>query len=315
MDFTCPIFTAKKWGNPEGKPVLCLHGWLDNACSFDGLAPLFPNDKFQFLAIDIQGHGFSTHYPAGMTYRFSDSLTTLRFVKEHFGWDKFTIMGHSMGAAVTIWYASIFSEDVDRIISLDLVNVGPITLEKHPKKSKNSILTGVEVFKKLEGAKVPKYVYIDAVARAYMANQFAHGNDSITQASVETLMKRGLIEVEGTNKVTWSADLRLRVPATFNALEEQVMFYSSNIKCPMLLLKTTGSHWYMQEEIAKRIIKTYMNHNPNFEMHKVEGGHHVHMDEPQKVIDLVNPFLLKTEFHVEDESKKDKQENFPLDLF
>ena len=148
-----------------------------------------------------------------------------------------------------------------------------------------------------------------------MANQFAHGQDSITQKGVETLMKRGLLEIEGSDKVTWSADLRLRVPATFNALEEQVIHYATNIKCPMLLLKASGSHWYMQEEIAKRIIKTYMNHNPNFEMHKVKGGHHVHLDEPKKVIDLVNPFLLKTDFQIEDESKKDKQENFPMDLF
>ena len=164
-------------------------------------------------------------------------------------------------------------------------------------------------------SQISNFCLTDAVARAYMANQFAHGQDSITQNGVETLMKRGLIEIEGSDKVTWSADLRLRVPATFNALEEQVEHYATNIKCPMLLLKASGSHWYMQEEIAKRIIKTYMNHNPNFEMHKVQGGHHVHLDEPQKVIDLVNPFLLKTDFQIEDESKKDKQENFPMDLF
>ena len=156
-------FSAKKWGNPDGTPVLCLHGWLDNACSFDGLAPLLPNDKYQFLAIDLPGHGFSSHYPPGMTYRFSDTFTTLRYVKEHLSLDKFTLMGHSMGAAVSIWYASIFTEDVEKIISLDLVNVGPITLEKHPKKSKSSILSGVETFKKLHGRGVPTYDYIGTV--------------------------------------------------------------------------------------------------------------------------------------------------------
>ena len=293
--------------------MLCLHGWLDNACSFDGLAPLLPNDKFNFLAMDLPGHGYSSHFPPGMTYRFSDSFTAIRYAKEHLNWDRFALVGHSMGSAVSIWYSAIFPEEVDRIISLDLVNVGPITLEKHVKKSKSSVLTGVETFKKLHGRKVPKYEYIDAVARAFMANQFAHGQDSITQESVETLMKRGLEEVG--DKVTWRADLRLRVPATFNALEEQVEHYATNIKCPMLLLKASKSHWYMQEEIAKRILKVYMNHNPNFEMHKIEGGHHVHLNEPQKVIGLINEFLLKTDFQIEDEEKKDKQENFPLDLF
>ena len=313
MKFNKFYFTAKQWGNPQGFPVLCLHGWLDNACSFDGLAPLLPNDKFNFLAVDLPGHGFSSHFPPGMTYRFSDSFTAIRYVKEHLELDKFSLVGHSMGSAVAIWYSAIFPEEVDRIISLDLVNVGPITLEKHVKKSKSSVLTGVETFKKLHGAKVPTYEYIDAVARAFMANQFAHGQDSITQESVEILMKRGLEEVG--DKVTWRADLRLRVPATFNALEEQVEHYATNIKCPMLLLKATKSHWYMQEEIAKRILKVYMNHNPNFQMHKIEGGHHVLLREPQKVIELINEFLLKTDFQIEDDDKKDKQKIVPIDLF
>ena len=84
---------GKRWGNPEGKPVLCLHGWLDNSCSFDPLAPLLPNDKFDFVALDFNGHGFSSHYPPGMTYRFSDSFTVVKNIKEYFNWDKFTFLG------------------------------------------------------------------------------------------------------------------------------------------------------------------------------------------------------------------------------
>ena len=87
-----------------------------------------------------------------------------------------TILGHSMGAGIAIWYSSIFPEDVDRMISMDLVNVEPLTLEKHVKRTGDSIKHGVEVFNKLSKSdKVPTYTYIDAVARAYMANQFHLG--------------------------------------------------------------------------------------------------------------------------------------------
>ena len=291
---------------------------MDNACSFDGLAPKLPNETHNFVAIDLPGHGYSTHFPLGMTYRLSDTFTVLRYVKDCMDWEKFSIIGHSLGAGIGIWYSSIFNEEVDRLISLDLVNVAPLTLESHVKRTKNSILSGVSTFNKLSGAKIPTYEYIDAVSRAFMANQMAHGINSITQESVETLMKRGLTKVG--DKYTWSADLRLRVPPAFYTVEEQVLHYAANIKCPMMLLKAAESHYYMPAEIAKRIIKTYINHNPNFEMHKIQGGHHVHLNQPERVSDLICEFLLKSDFQKleeEDDEKAGKtgKTDFPLDLF
>ena len=83
------------------------------------------------MAIDLPGHGFSSHYPPGMAYRFSDSFTAVRYAQEYLNWNKFALMGHSLGGAIAIWYSAIFSEDIDRLISIDLVNVGPLALEKH----------------------------------------------------------------------------------------------------------------------------------------------------------------------------------------
>ena len=53
------------------KKILCLHGWLDNAASFNRLAPLlldsFPvsdeqqQQPMEILALDFPGHGLSGH--------------------------------------------------------------------------------------------------------------------------------------------------------------------------------------------------------------------------------------------------------------
>ena len=70
---------------------------------------------------------------------------------------------------------------------------------------------------------IPSYTFEDAVARAYLANTLMHGTDSILRSSVETLMLRGLTKVEGSgDKYTWNADLRLRIPAPFHIVYEQV---------------------------------------------------------------------------------------------
>ena len=41
LEFDTGLVTirAKRWGQEKGIPTLCLHGFLDNAASFDRLAP------------------------------------------------------------------------------------------------------------------------------------------------------------------------------------------------------------------------------------------------------------------------------------
>ena len=50
-----------------------MHGWQDNAGSFDRLIPLLPRNH-AYLAIDLPGHGLSSRIPNGMQYHTGMSL-------------------------------------------------------------------------------------------------------------------------------------------------------------------------------------------------------------------------------------------------
>jgi pimeloyl-ACP methyl ester carboxylesterase len=63
--------SALAFGPQDGRPLLGIHGWLDNANSFLGLAASLPPDV-RFVAIDLPGHGFSSHLPAGCEYFFME---------------------------------------------------------------------------------------------------------------------------------------------------------------------------------------------------------------------------------------------------
>jgi pimeloyl-ACP methyl ester carboxylesterase len=81
-----------------GLRVLALHGWLDNAASFVPLAAQLPG--LELVAIDLPGHGHSAHLPIGAVYTTPAAITHVLDVADALGWDRFTLIGHSMGAGI-----------------------------------------------------------------------------------------------------------------------------------------------------------------------------------------------------------------------
>jgi hypothetical protein len=49
---------GKWWGARNVRPFVCVHGYLDNAGSFDRLIPLLPREC-SYFAIDLPGELFS----------------------------------------------------------------------------------------------------------------------------------------------------------------------------------------------------------------------------------------------------------------
>lgn len=65
-----------------------IHGWQDNAGSFDPLVRLMPPET-SILSIDLPGHGHSTHLPNGQFYYIMwDGLVYLRRIVKYFKWNK-----------------------------------------------------------------------------------------------------------------------------------------------------------------------------------------------------------------------------------
>lgn len=84
------------------QPVLALHGWQDNSCTYDNLAPILRDKGLSLYCIDLPGHGFSTHLPKGMKYYlFWDGIQYVRRVVKYFGWKDVSLIGHSLGGAIS----------------------------------------------------------------------------------------------------------------------------------------------------------------------------------------------------------------------
>lgn len=282
-------FVAGKWyGNQNEQPVLALHGWQDNAGTYDRLIPLLPS-CINILCIDLPGHGKSSHYPIGMNYFiFWDGIALIRRIVKHFGWQKIRLLGHSLGGALSFMYAASFPDDVAQFISIDLA--GP-TIRCH---NKNAQMTGpcidkALMYESLPESKLPCYNYdemVDLVVDAYAG--------SIDRDSAKILMKRGMIKAEkcnGEEGYHFSRDLRLKVSLMGMFSIEQVLSYAGLIKCHVLNIRAVPGMKFENEEIYGRVIET-MRKNANVVYNEVPGTHHLHLNTPERISDIITEFLL-----------------------
>ena len=122
------IYQGKYWGSQDKQPILAVHGFMDNAGSFDALAPLIEQEISPIFAIDLPGHGFSSFLPRGIPYNETFMAQTIRTIQRHYGWKKVKLLGHSLGGQMCFNFARLFPEYVQFVISLDSLCFEPTSI-------------------------------------------------------------------------------------------------------------------------------------------------------------------------------------------
>lgn len=101
-------------GNPNGKPVILLHGITDSAFSFSRVMPLLDLGKFRVLALDQRGHGESDKPNDG--YALTNFAADVAAFMDAAGIRRATIVGHSMGSFVAMQTAISYPQRVDGLV-------------------------------------------------------------------------------------------------------------------------------------------------------------------------------------------------------
>jgi len=282
---------GKDWGDPEGYPWLGLHGWLDNAGTWDALAPDWPAGH-RLVAIDYPGHGLSSHAPAGSTYHYLDGVTHIERITRHLGWKNFSLLGHSMGAGMCSVHASLYPDKVDALIMIDLIKPvarDPDTFIQRTRDSVDQLLSLEAKFTNMRGKvyKSKEEAYKRLLEGAIQIN----GENSVTDEAAHIILERGVIQVEGG--FMFSRDLRHRVGSLYGLHPEYLEQVAQNIKCRHLLIKATRSPNYEPDEKIDRILNLYKQ-NPLFQYRVLEGNHHLHLNTPESVLPAVSLFVEQT---------------------
>ncbi|KAG8235445.1 hypothetical protein J437_LFUL015793 [Ladona fulva] len=276
---------GKWWGPRHIKPIIGLHGWQDNAGTFDKLAPLLPSD-ISLLAIDLPGHGRSSHFPCGQNYfLYWDGLMVVRRIVKHFKWNKISIIGHSLGGGIGFLYAGSYPDEIDHLVCIDIA--GPVIADdKKRVPNTRVIIDKLLGYEKSLDKVFPAYTYEEAADLVMNAYQ-----GSLTRESCEILMKRGLEKSQDGKGFHFSRDVRLKFAGLGYLHKELIMEYAANIRCKVLNIKGKPGMVFDKEEFYREVLEKLKDSAQHFEFHEVPGTHHLHLNNPENVAPIILKFL------------------------
>jgi pimeloyl-ACP methyl ester carboxylesterase len=267
---------AKIWHEGQGVPLLALHGWLDNAASFDKLAPLL---NHHIVAIDLPGHGHSDHKSPSSFLHLIDYAIDAIDVADHLGWQQFGLLGHSLGAAICSLIAGAIPH---RIKGLGLIDgLGPFTQPTDQAPSQLRLF--LEERTKKPNKTPSRY---DDVETALQARLKAN---VMERSSALLLVERGLKQLDN-GQWTWRTDPRLLMPIPLMFTEGQILAFLHAITAPVSIIRPESGYAFPPELIAKRLGAVQ-----HAQVHTIAGHHHVHLDNPESVANYLAPFFNSLE--------------------
>ncbi|MFT4926783.1 MAG: pimeloyl-ACP methyl ester carboxylesterase [Phenylobacterium sp.] len=266
LRFTLPHLNLAGWSNgKEGKPVvLALHGWLDNAGSFEPLLPWL--DDYHVFAVDFPGHGLSDHRSVDAHYHFVEWINDVAELIRVMGWDDVMLLGHSMGGMIASVVAAVLPEQINRLVLLDAIGVITTPQESACDQLRQAITSRRRIAKQ----SVSTHPTFDSALSARVAA------GDLSPTLVRLLLKRGLKEV--ADGFCWRSDPKLRSHSAMRFSFEQAKSFITEIKCPVLLIEgQTGF------KLSSKAHQLFVPLYPNLLVREISGGHHCHMQFPEQV--------------------------------
>lgn len=283
-EFQLDIAVGRIHGLRQGEPgqprVLALHGWLDNAASFVPLAAHLPG--LDLVAVDLPGHGRSAHLPPGADYSFAGALHSVLDIADALGWERFALLGHSMGAGIASLLAAACPQRVARLVAIEALGALPEQEENTVQRLRDAVATG----RTLGGKRLRMFTELDTPVRARTLAR----TGAIGEAAARLLVERGVREVEagdGRRGWVWSSDPRLTLPTLVRMTPGQVRALIRGIECPTRVIHADPPQPYLPEPMRSAHAALL----PDGELHVLPGGHHLHMEQPAGVAAAIGDFL------------------------
>lgn len=233
----------------------------------------------------MPGHGLSSPIPDGMYYHMMDMMILLRKLQKHFGWPKISFMGHSLGAVTSYNYASTFPKDVDFIICIEALKA--LEVRDLPARRAKFIDDYLK-YEKIRNLP-PRPYTMEKLAEMYHMGSL----QSVDLDKCIYLLKRNTVAAENDpGRYYITRDPRVKASNMFNFPDDEMQFLAKQLTMPILYLMAKQSSFF-DRQVEYSQIMPILKSSPNFQLHEVDGTHHVHLNNPERLKDTIRIFLNK----------------------
>jgi len=265
---------GKRWGHEGQPPVLALHGWLDNANSFDLIAPGL--EGYDLFAMDFAGHGRSDHRPEHTPYLAALDVQDVIAVANALGWERFSLLAHSMGAEVSTHIIGLFPDRVERLFAIEGF-AETISQDKWQHLHRDS------VDQNLTRQARPLRTF---ASREDMAQSVVKATGQ-TLDSARVLIERGTRAVDGG--YCWISDPRVRWSDALGITRDRMDHIIGLFDREVLVVGAHGGLKWFRGDL-ERLSAEF----DNFEFTTMEGTHHMHMDaDISALTEAISAFLAR----------------------
>jgi len=243
----------------EGRPLIILHGLLGSADNWRSMSRRL-GAHYQVFAVDLRNHGRSPHSDI---FDYDVMVADLREFVEQQALTRIMLLGHSIGGKVAMQFAIDYSEQVDRLV---IVDIGPKPYEP----SQRYIL---EALRSLDLTRCKSFADVDAALAAEVSGE------SLRQFLLKNLAR------DENGRLRWKVHLEA-IDRNYDKLARGLAPGRTFDK-PTLFIRGGRSN-YIEDDDALLIRQIF----PRAEIATLpEAGHWVHVDTPEEFFQTVLNFL------------------------
>ncbi|WP_406472365.1 alpha/beta fold hydrolase [Streptomyces sp. NBC_01615] len=99
--------------------VFAVHGWFADRSAYAAVLPDLDRETFQYALVDLRGYGEAKD--AVGAYTTAEAAADLVELADRLGWERFSVIGHSMGGAVAQRLLALAPDRLRRLVGVSPV--------------------------------------------------------------------------------------------------------------------------------------------------------------------------------------------------